>query len=110
MSLEDGEIIPVTSFHYDPEGLAASEWNAISEHELLVRQRRTLYYFINHDLRPNALVDIQSRQVVASVAMDADQEITLDYMREPLPKRYLQTHGASYLFWSERGMRYDSFH
>ncbi len=97
MSLEGGRILSVSRWLEDEFRLVADEWNALSEDELLVRPRRTLYYYINHQLNPNAFVDIQCRRVIAQAAIAANQEITLDYLREPLPKSYLAAHGFSYL-------------
>lgn len=97
MSLEGGRVVPACRYFDSPLSLVADEWNALSEDELLVRPQRTYYYCINHHLKPNALVEIQHRRIVASAAIAADQEITLDYLREPLPRQYLEIHGAAYL-------------
>lgn len=98
MSLQGGRIVSVSRWLEDEFCLVADEWNALSEDELLVRSQRTFYYYINHQPEPNSIVDIRRRKVIARTAITANQEITLDYLREPLPKSYLQTHGFSYLF------------
>ena len=86
--------------------MVTDEWNALSEDELLVRPDRTFYYYINHRPNPNSFVDIQRRKVIAQAAIAADQEITLDYLREPLPKSYLAAHGLSYLSLGTSGTQW----
>lgn len=98
MNLREGRIVPVSSYLEDAPSLIADEWNALSEETLLVRSRRTFYYCINHQPNPNCFVDLRRRQVIARVAIATDQEITLNYLSEPLPTRYLEAHGARYLF------------
>ena len=97
MSLPGGRIVLVSTYFENETGLLEAEWNAIPERELLVRKKRTYYYCINHQFAPNAIVDIARRGVIASADISADEEITLDYTLEPLPKLYFETWGATYL-------------
>ncbi len=97
MILLGGKIVPAYSYLGDDDRLAADEWNAISETELLVRSHRTLYYCINHHLLPNAFVDLRRREVIALTRIDADEEITLNYLWEPLPRTYRDSCQAVYL-------------
>ena len=97
MTLSGGRIVAVSSYFENEAGLIEDEWNAISERELLVRKNRTYYYFINHQFSPNAIVDIVHKRVVASADISAHEEITINYLFEPLPKLYLEKWGASFL-------------
>lgn len=93
----DGQVVP-WALH---ERLAlVEEWNALAGDRILVRPYRTKYYYINHSRAPNAEVrrDADDRvEVVALAAIGGNEEITLDYRREPLAAAYLAGHGASYL-------------
>jgi SET domain-containing protein len=97
MTLPAGKIVPAASYLENEAGLLADEWNALSEKELLVRTERTWYYFINHQCIPNAIIDIARRRVVALADLVPNAEITLDYLREPLPRIYFETRGAAWL-------------
>lgn len=97
MSLEGGEIVSLSSQFGDDSHLIEDEWNVLTQTALLVRRPRTFYFFINHQSNPNARVDIQCRRVIARTEIAADEEITLNYLCEPLPKRYLESQRAAYL-------------
>lgn len=73
------------------------EWNALTNELLLVRPYRTKYSFINHSRQPNVKIEYQPLRVVAIQNIDPDEELTLDYRREPLPEDYINNHGQSYL-------------
>ncbi len=45
----------------------------------------------------NAAVDIGRRRVVAIADIQAGEEVTLDYCREPLPKMYLEPAHRAFL-------------
>ncbi len=97
MVLPVGKIVPVTAYFEKEAGLLGDEWNAVSEKDLLVRDQRTYYYFINHQFTPNGIVDISGMRVLALVDIAPHEEITLDYSREPLPQKYLDMADAAYL-------------
>jgi len=73
------------------------EWNAISINKLLVRTFRTKYSFINHSRKPNVCIMYNPIRIVAVKDIFQDEEIVLDYRKEPLRKEYLNGHGKSYL-------------
>lgn len=97
MILPEGKIVPMSDYFENEAGLLRDEWNAISKTELLVRHQRTYYYFLNHQITPNAVVDVSGGRVLALVNIAPHAEITLDYSREPLPQIYLALAGATYL-------------
>lgn len=97
MTLSEGNIVAASTYLGNAGGLREDEWNALSENQLLVRSARTYYYFINHQLRSNARVDISRKCVVARIAIRAHAEITLNYLEEPLPKLYFETCDVSHL-------------
>ena len=76
------------------------EWNALPNNKILLRPYKTKYYYMNHSRTPNAKVLVNSDSQVCVLTMRdtlKDEEITLDYRKEPLPEEYLLTHGATYL-------------
>lgn len=73
------------------------EWNALSENVLLIRKERTIYGFINHSRTPNCFIDHNELTVKAIRDIDNKEEITLDYREEPLPNKYKNGHGSTYL-------------
>lgn len=77
--------------------LFKGEWNALSENLLLLRKERTTYGFINHSRTPNCYIDTTDLTVKAIRDINANDEIFLDYRKEPLPKKYKSGHGSTYL-------------
>ena len=73
------------------------EWNCISPNTLLVRPFRTKYSFINHSREPNVALVRFPLRVVAIKDLAPGDELLLDYRTEPLPERYLEGHGSTYL-------------
>ena len=73
------------------------EWNALSEDTLLVRSLRTKYSYINHSRTPNTKLLYHPIRVVAIKDIPKDEEITIDYTKEPLNYEYIKNHGSSYL-------------
>jgi hypothetical protein len=71
------------------------EWNAVSDKKLLVRPYRTKYSYINHSRHPNLAVI--ALKVVALTSIAENEELTLDYRKEPLSYAYINGHGATYL-------------
>lgn len=97
MTLSGGRIVAASTYLGNSAGLGEDEWNALSENQLLVRDARTYYYFINHQPHSNARIDIMRRCVVARADIPAHQEIALNYLEEPLPRLYFARCNVSYL-------------
>lgn len=94
LCLLDGQRVP---FNVYVKNERAFEWNALEGDVLIVRPYRTKYGFINHSRTPNTCVAYNPLRVESLAVIHENQEITLDYRKEPLPKKYLQGHGKSYL-------------
>lgn len=75
----------------DTAVLDAFEWNAVAPSLLLVRPLRTSYGFMNHSDRPNVAVDPDGRRLRATTAIAPDDELTLDYLAQPVPEAYLSS-------------------
>ncbi len=73
------------------------EWNALSENLLLLREERTTYGFINHSKKPNCYINSSDLTINALRNIDIGEEILLDYREEPLPEKYKNGHGSTYL-------------
>jgi hypothetical protein len=75
------------------------EWNALSDDMLLARPFRTSYSFINHSPEPNLKVSFDGASLSLVVLRDIqpDEEFTLDYRLEPLPRGYFETPYSGYL-------------
>lgn len=97
LALLDGQVVPWSTYTTTP---LCDEWNALPGERLLVRPYRTRYSFINHSRTPNAAVTpLPTGQVRLETVRDvnAGDEITLDYRREPLPAEYVANHGRTFL-------------
>lgn len=107
LCLLDGQIMPWSRYHEIGEMLANQtgnlkdyffmEWNALNKHTLLVRPLRTKYSYINHSRTPNTEILYNPIRVVATKDINPQDELTLDYRKEALPKEYLDGHGKTYL-------------
>ncbi len=73
------------------------EWNAIDKKTLLVRALRTKYSYINHSRDPNTKIAYNPMRIIAIKKIVKDEEITLDYRKEPLNEEYIKAHGNTYL-------------
>jgi len=75
------------------------EWNALDGDRLLVRPLRTAYSYINHSTNPNIEAEIMERSVTirAIRQIEPDQELLLDYRKEPLPRGYFENPESVYL-------------
>lgn len=73
------------------------EWNALDKETLLVRGYRTSYSFINHSKTPNVEVLYDPIRIVTMREIKSDEELLLDYTKEPLRDAYLNGHGKTYL-------------
>lgn len=63
-------------------------WQGINKDECLVAGKNpTLFRFINHSKKPNAVVDLTSMQVIAKEKIPENAEITIDYDIEPMNER-----------------------
>lgn len=73
------------------------EWNALKDNKFLIRRNRTSYGFINHSREPNCKINTKTMEVVAIRDIQKNDEILLDYRKEPLPKEYVNGFGKNYL-------------
>lgn len=69
------------------------EWNAIKKDLLLVRPYRTKYSFINHSRTPNLIVKYNPIRIESLKEILENEELTLDYRKEPLPDEYIENKG-----------------
>ena len=99
LAVLDGQLIPIVRQHIVSADICSShcEWNAVSKDMLLVRAFRTKYSFINHSLNPNLRLEYNPLRIVVSSDLSRDDELTLDYNKEPLPEQYLKLHGRHFL-------------
>lgn len=84
----DGQVVDPT---VNPAVVDALEWNALTPSALLVRPIRTSYGFMNHSDRPNVTVDADGRRLRARTGIDAGDELTIDYLAQPVPEQYLRS-------------------
>jgi len=71
------------------------EWNSIATDTLLVRPFRTKYSYINHSRTPNLkIIAGNPIKVVSKIKISPNEELTLDYRDEPLPKDYIEIKGG----------------
>jgi len=73
------------------------EWNALADNKFLVRKDRTSYGFINHSRKPNCKINMETMDVIAIMDIKDNEEVLLDYRKEPLPKEYVNGFGETYL-------------
>jgi hypothetical protein len=73
------------------------EWNALQNNMYLVRKGRTSYGFINHSRNPNCEIDTTTMNVIAKTNIKKNEELLLDYRKEPLPQAYINQFGKNYL-------------
>ena len=60
-----------------PELMHALEWNALSEHLLLVRAVRTSYGYINHSPEPNLAIDADGCTLRSTREIAPGEELTI---------------------------------
>lgn len=99
MNLSQGVILGVLDGQYITWGLHKEydftlEWNAITKDLLLVRSYRTKYSFINHSRTPNLIVKYNPIRIETLKNILKDEELTLDYRKEPLPDEYIKNKGS----------------
>lgn len=84
----DGQVVDPTA---SPAVIDALEWNALGASSLLVRPIRTSYGLMNHSVDPNVAIDPDGRHVRALVTIEPGEELTIDYLAQPVPEQYLQS-------------------
>ena len=73
------------------------EWNALSQDTLLVRAFRTKYSYINHSKTPNVALKYNPLRIETIRNIKNNEEILIDYSKEPLKQSYLQDQEKQFL-------------
>lgn len=73
------------------------EWNVLSQNTLLVRAFRTKYSYINHSKTPNVALKYNPLRIEAIRNIKNNEEILIDYSKEPLKQSYLQDQEKQFL-------------
>lgn len=73
------------------------EWNALSQDTLLVRAFRTKYSYINHSKTPNVAIKYNPIRIEVIQDIKNNEEILIDYSKEPLKQNYLQDQEKHFL-------------
>nr|WP_315520148.1 SET domain-containing protein [uncultured Campylobacter sp.] len=73
------------------------EWNALSDKTLLVRAFRTKYSYINHSSEPNVEIKYNPIRIEIIKQINKNDEIVIDYNKEPLKKEYLDDKEKGFL-------------
>nr|WP_297880534.1 SET domain-containing protein-lysine N-methyltransferase [uncultured Campylobacter sp.] len=73
------------------------EWNALDKNTLLVRAFRTKYSYINHSRKPNVAIKYNPMRVEAIKDITKNNEILIDYRKEPLNDNYIKNYGKEFL-------------
>ena len=73
------------------------EWNALSNKTLLVRAFRTKYSYINHSSVPNVEIKYNPIRIETIKQINKNDEIVIDYNKEPLKKEYLDDKEKGFL-------------
>jgi SET domain-containing protein len=92
LGILDGQIVEWKKEFYEP-----FEWNALEKNVILVRPIRTKYSYINHSRNPNLALFKYPLRIITILDVHVNEELTIDYRKEPLPEDYLLGHGATYL-------------
>lgn len=93
----DGQVVPWSTYKRQVPSVVPHEWNAMPNDCVLLRIIRTKYCYINHSRTPNCELRSFPPKLVTLRTIQADEELTLDYRKEPLPEFYLSGHGSTYL-------------
>lgn len=88
LAVLDGQLVDPDA---EPAVVDALEWNALGPSSLLVRPIRTSYGFMNHSDRPNVAIDADGRRVWAKAPIEPGDELTIDYLAQPVPESYLRS-------------------
>jgi SET domain-containing protein len=64
--------------------LEGGKYTGLSEERCVISDRMTKYSLLNHSRNPNAISDFEGRKVVALRDIQAGEEVTVDYRREPI--------------------------
>lgn len=81
----DGQLVDAADH---PAVIDALEWNAVTTSTLLVRPIRTSYGFMNHSDQPNVVIDPDARRLWARTSIAPGDELTIDYLAQPVPESY----------------------
>ena len=73
------------------------EWNALDPKTLLVRAFRTKYSYINHSKMPNVEIKYNPIRIETIKQINKNDEIVIDYNKEPLKKEYLDDKEKGFL-------------
>ena len=73
------------------------EWNALDKNTLLVRAFRTKYSYINQSRKPNVAIKYNPMRVEAIKDITKNNEILIDYRKEPLNDNYIKNYGKEFL-------------
>jgi len=73
------------------------EWNALDTNTLLVRAFRTKYSYINHSSVPNVEIKYNPIRIETIKQINKNDEIVIDYNKEPLKKEYLDDKEKGFL-------------
>jgi SET domain-containing protein len=72
------------------EFLREGKFIGISEEICLTAEGSTKFATVNHSRNPNAVVDLEKRQVFALIDIQPNEEITIDVRLEPMSERAKQ--------------------
>lgn len=89
----DGQVVR----HAEHPEVFDEEWNPITDELLLVRGVPTKYGKINHSRNPNCVIEERDMSIRAARAIEAGEELTLDYLARPLPPAFLALKRNAYL-------------
>jgi uncharacterized protein len=64
--------------------LEGGKYTGLSEERCLISDQMTKYSLLNHSRNPNAITDFKGQKVVALRDIEAGEEVTVDYRREPV--------------------------
>ncbi|WP_179755178.1 alpha/beta fold hydrolase [Microlunatus parietis] len=95
----DGQVVDAAAH---PDVVDALEWNALNPTTLLVRPIRTSYGFLNHSDQPNVIIDPDGRRLRAGKPIAPGDELTIDYLAQPVPESYLRSDEARRLRTAEK--------
>jgi hypothetical protein len=81
----------------DLDLLNATEWNALDDDRILLREKRTSYFLINHSPTPNLMIDANTHELRSKTDIPKDYELSLDYLENGFPQAYLASDRCAYL-------------
>jgi hypothetical protein len=90
----DGQVFPADAAS---EAVLDMEWNALSDRLLLVRAIPTSYGYINHASEANLTIESDGTTISTTREIESGEELTLNYLAQPLPQKYLDATRGAYL-------------